>query len=369
MVDFDGTCTAHDTTPLLPRLAAYATARRRRSSEATNGDDESAGGEEANAHRDDLRRRTLQFQKLEERYFELLKGVKKLQSSSEGSEAGGLHDALDALDRPSNLVTDMVSESGVLMDLGHVDACELGGILDLGTEGVDDGEDDDGANNVDSKDQEAFEKVTVRLRKGCDVALARILSKECTTNRKEHDPPSSCEGWNLAVLSINWCPALIDAALVRPVLEKTQGMLRLKTCDTEVPVWSNSVDGDGVVSLHVPGALAKRDRIVELRSRILQSSSARGNGACCGVIVYVGDSSTDLAALLEADVGILIGNSGTTTAMAERWGVEIVPLQHRKRYGFGSGSYGSDDEEKRLWRAESWQEIDDALPELDERLS
>ena len=53
-IDFDGTCTEHDTTPLLPRLAAFF-ATRQRSSIAPESDD---------IHKQDLERRLLQFKQL-----------------------------------------------------------------------------------------------------------------------------------------------------------------------------------------------------------------------------------------------------------------------------------------------------------------
>lgn len=109
---------------------------------------------------------------------------------------------------------------------------------------------------------------------------------------------------------------------------------------------------------------------MELRSHILQTSSYDSQRS---VIVYVGDSSTDLAALLEADIGIIMGTSSSTSAIAKRWGIQIVPLEHRRDHGFGSGSSSSLDDDvgvwrkkKMLWQVESWQEIDEMLIELDE---
>jgi len=350
--------------------------------------------------------------------------IELLSSSANNNENNNneksFHDALNALDKPSNFVTQLVSESRVLRDLGYFDARQMEDILHLVTESkgestttesnaaTEDDDDDDDDDRDDDGKSLSDKKVVVRLRHGCETTLARILSDEyatTTTNeyRKEQEEEddndtnslrpnsSSCLGWSLAVLSINWCPALIDASLVRPVLKRKRDILGVTSSardDAEIPIWSNRVDADGVVSLHVPGALAKRDKITELRGRILRTTTSEddrsdddprddgssGNGS--SVIVYVGDSSTDLAALLEADVGILIGNSGSATAMAERWGVEIVPLRHRGKHGFwregvgggGGGGGGRMDEKakKVLWRVECWKEIDDMLIELDE---
>ena len=214
-----------------------------------------------------------------------------------------------------------------------------------------------------------MEKVVVRLRPGCQRTLSRILSENCSnpdTHRNEHEVPQLCWGWNVAVLSINWYPALIDASIVQPVLKQRRSVLRIDTCTTEIPIWSNQVDADGVISLRVSGALAKRDRIKELRRNIHQSSDSRN------VIVYVGDSSTDLAALLEADIGIIMGqisSSSSVTTVAERWGIQIVPLRNRRQHDFGmilSDNFERWREQGILWQVESWMEIDEMLLELDE---
>ena len=149
------------------------------------------------------------------------------------------------------------------------------------------------------------------------------------------------------------------------MLRKRRNILSIDSCDTDIPIWSNRVDGDGTVSLHVPGASAKRERIAELRRHIKTSDGS-------SAIVYIGDSSTDLAALVEADIGIIMGQSSSMTVLAERWGIQIVPSKYRSQHGFGSNS--DDDvsiwrKKKLLWQVESWQEIDEMLIELDEHWS
>ena len=340
VVDFDGTCTEHDTTPLLPRLAA-SFATRQRSSIAPESED---------IHKQDLERRLLQFKQLEDEYMRLLGDTKTALFSSdteEGEKEKSMHEVLHALDNPSTIVTKMVSESRVLEGLGHASSDELGDLI-----AVD--------HDVDVGDN----KVVVRLRQGCDHTLARILLDNDEDKSKRD---ASCLGWSLAVLSINWCPNLIDAALIQPVLKKRRSILQIDACETEIPVWSNQVDGEGVVVLHVPGALAKRDRIVELRQHIQQRNESPES-----LIVYVGDSSTDLAALLEADIGIIMGQSKSTSIIAERWGVKIIPLDQRNQHGFDrrlGGFINKKSEKKILWQVDNWHEIDTLLIELDEHWS
>ena len=372
VVDFDGTCTEHDTTPLLPRLAAFAT--RLRSSII------SAEVNSSNIlHKQDLDRRLVQFQCLEDEFVKRYDKAKSSLLTSYDNDQQSIHEILDALDEPSTIVTGMVSESRVLAGLGYLNSSELEGALRL--YGVTNATDfdpsetadfgslgdlkilNDGA-NVNPSDVE-FRKVTIRLRHGCEGTLARILSENNEDDSSHKKDSPSCLGWSLAVLSINWCPALIDASLVKPVLKRQRSALGVNSCKTEIPIWSNQVDGEGVVSLHVPGASAKRDRIIELRRHIHMRSDSSS------MIVYVGDSPTDISALLEADIGIVIGNSSSTKIIAARWSIQIVPLQHRDQHGFESildGDLGNR-RKKLLWQAESWKEIDDMLIQLDEKWS
>lgn len=389
MVDFDGTCTEHDTTPLLPRLAAFATRQR---SSYISADGENYGESIADIsdnllHKQDLERRLVQFQCLEDefvkRYEEakssLLSNNKETPSQGEGKDLKSMHDILDGLDEPSTIVTGMVSDSRVLAGLGDLTASELEGALQL--YGISTATDDElsetadlgGIGDVqllgdDARDDSngEFRKVIVRLRHGCEGTLARILSENNEDELGHEEDSSLCLGWGLAVLSINWCPALIDASLIQPVLKRRRSALGVNSCTTEIPIWSNQVDGNGVVSLHVPGASAKRDRIIELRRHI----QARRDGP--SVIVYVGDSPTDLSALLEADIGVIMGNSSSTNMLAARFFIQIKPLQHRNQHGFGSILDGNHDnwrKQKLLWRAESWKEIDDMLIQLEEHWS
>jgi hypothetical protein len=108
---------------------------------------------------------------------------------------------------------------------------------------------------------------------------------------------------------------------------------------------------------------------VELRRNIHQSSDS------ASVIVYVGDSLTDLAALLEADIGIIMGGQNSTsslTTIADRWGIQIVPLKHRRQHDFDAivrDYSGIRRKQIILWQVESWQEIDEMLLEFDEQWS
>ena len=368
VVDFDGTCTEHDTTPLLPRLAALSARSRSSISQSVAGKDNKSSpttnDSDGYNHQKDLQKRLDQFQLLEDEFMKRYGEARSNMFSNEDDQSTSLYDVLDALDEPSCIVTDMVSASGCLSGLGHADTTEVEGMLNLHgvTETDKDAKEERTLENENNIENHPDDKVVVRLRQGCESTLSRILLDDMA---KPKEDAHTCLGWSLAVLSINWCPALIDASIVQPIIRRRRSLMNIKSCDTEVPIWSNEVNRDGVVTLHVPGALAKRDRILELKRYIKRDCDQTQS-----TVIYVGDSSTDLAGLLAADVGIIMGNSSSLIQIAKSWGVQIVPLKHRSEHGFESMIMAdrseTDSEKKILWQVDEWQEIDEALQEIDE---
>jgi phosphoserine phosphatase len=278
VVDFDGTCTEKDTTPLLPKLTAIVC--------------------------DDIehqqQQRLARFEQLEREFVRLYAAARMKMCS----QTMTLCDALDSLDDVSKRVTEQVSKSGVLLGLSSASPEDILSIIE--------------------RDSDVRAHVT--LRSGCAPVLAQAMGSS----------------WQLGVLSINWCPSLIDATLLR-CLPSTSTSSSGCCAQNDVPIWSNSVDQRGVVSQHVVGALDKKARIAKLKRS--------------GFVVYIGDSTTDLAALVEADLGILIGHSKSTTSIAEEWGIEVVPLNQRQ-------AMEKDESASVIWMAESWSEIELLLTDL-----
>ena len=380
VVDFDGTCTEHDTTPLLPKLASFA-ARSRSSLSHAGNDDKSNTDVEQVVNFDleqDLQRRLSQFEQLENEFLKRYSQAKEkllLNETDDSAEIRkSIHDVLDALDEPSTTVTHMVSASGVLRGLGRIDSNELERMLSI--KGVSTTSLSSSIVDTDKREQggktavdvQSDDMIEIQLRPGCETTLARLLTSHSSQNKQSQENDlsheTSCLGWSVAILSINWCPALIEASLVQPVLRKKRSLLNEQHCETEVPIWSNSVDEEGVVALHVPGALAKRDRITELRKHLEYKHVGLGDGNANDkhLIVYIGDSSTDLAALLEADIGIIMGDSISTRSIAEKWNIRILPLNQFHANSFG---FGIQKNVQSLWQTESWQEINEVLIKLD----
>ncbi|KAK9806664.1 hypothetical protein WJX73_005744 [Symbiochloris irregularis] len=81
---------------------------------------------------------------------------------------------------------------------------------------------------------------------------------------------------------------------------------------------SNSAQmvSSGTLVRHMQNALDKRAKVKEL------ASVAKADG----ITVYVGDSVTDLGALLEADIGIVMGGNSTLARVAAAAGITIQPL-------------------------------------------
>lgn len=211
------------------------------------------------------------FQKFTNEYLEGIESILKSQNLEEYSsntlDLGGLSSCLQQMDDHSSAVTFRVSESRCLSD---IQPQALNRALA----------------EWRSNPSEA-PIVLPALRPGCVGTLSSLASRGCA----------------LGVLSINWSPALIRAFLDEELHHGYE-------------LWCNELQEDGRVQLLIPGAAEKRDIIAQLVKR------ATGSGP----VIYVGDSATDLLALLEANVGILIGESRTARRLAAKFGVPIRPL-------------------------------------------
>ena len=286
ITDFDGTVTAIDTTPLVPHLAARG-----------------QGGATAGL---------LRFRELEERYLTQLSQCKdtiRAQRADVGAaisfDAEGLEAALAAMDEVSNTITEELSQTGVLAGIAPASVAPA---------------------IAEWRAQPSAAPCQVpALREGCEQTLAGALA---------------C-GWRLGILSLNWCPPVIHALL--PVL---------KSFPPPADVWCNSIDeASGRVSNTVNGAVAKREIIEKLVKQVRESSAAASaEDGHRPLVVYVGDSATDLLAMLAADVGILIGESGWSREIAERFGLVIEPLDQQDLIG-------TEARREVVFEAQSWLDI------------
>lgn len=107
----------------------------------------------------------------------------------------------------------------------------------------------------------------------------------------------------------------------------------------------------GDISVNFSAAFGKRERFLDL------ATAARGTSR--NLTIYVGDSVTDLLAMLDADIGILVGNDTSFERVASTFGISIRPLISV----YEALRRGSDvDEVSRPWgriyRVAHWSEID-----------
>lgn len=303
VVDFDGTCTENDTTGILQKIASSFSKEK----------DE------------DRQKRQETWNQLEQEYFKEYEKVKQTilgTITSSNEEKYTLDDALDALDAVSTSVTHKVSSTKVLSGL-PTSTADMQQMLD---------------HNLEYKNG-------VKLQKGCIKALSKAIAK----------------GWKFGVLSINWSPQLIDAALLQPLREDFYESDLFTTEEEELNkksllplheiLWSNKIDSDGRIELVVPGAIEKRERLRMLRPLEKYTSDNH-------ILIYIGDSATDLLGLLEADIGILVGQSSTINSFAKHWGIRLAPLSELSQSSYIKNS---DKMLKTIWTTDDWNEIDLAL--------
>ena len=132
--------------------------------------------------------------------------------------------------------------------------------------------------------------------------------------------------------------------------------------------WCNDADSDGAITLHLPDASAKRERMRNLKERLLKEhqvateSAYNAENTCTRhpLVIYIGDSSTDLSGLLEADIGIMIGRSSTVLRIADRWKIPLAPLKERRELCDGL----HDDDANTVWMADGWDDVEAVLSGL-----
>ena len=288
VTDFDGTCTQTDTTALVPRLAARAAPTPAAAQKVLS-----------------------RFGELEELY---LSGLSRCKTD-ELPAAASLEDALASMDAISNGVIAQLSASGIL---AGIRGTAVGPAIS------------------EWRSQSSTEAGVPQLRDGCVATL---------------EAAAAC-GWELGVLSICWCPAIIRAYL--PLLEgNSEGESGSPLVASRI--WSNRIDEhSGEIANEIDGAVAKRAIIQRL---VQEESETAGEGGRRRV-VYLGDSTTDLLAMLAADVGILIGESGSARELARRFGVSIKPLAPLGDGAFEGDALTCDEHDgSTIWEAASWDEV------------
>lgn len=277
VVDFDDTCTSEDTTSMIARAAITAASKK--------------GADPATA-----------FAQGEEKLHWLVQNY---------------------LARRGNLLDEILPEPPLEDELEEFDMAWLGDFLDRISEF------DREMNSVviESKILSGVKKgaltevgASVPLRPGCLSLLKHAVDSGVPT----------------VVVSVNWSGEMVAAALSQQglpvVLAGGAGGTRAGVEGAPPPlgavvVYCNELEYFGDVST---GGMKRRCECAADKGRVfddlLLGIAAEGHAAEGGVSVYIGDSMTDLSALISADVGIVMGSNQLVRQVASAAGVAIRHL-------------------------------------------
>ncbi len=151
------------------------------------------------------------------------------------------------------------------------------------------------------------------------------------------------DGVAVEILSANWSKALIEGA--------TEGL-----CDkiiTNSLAYDTAGRSTGSIHLHVVSARDKL-RKFRLRKKNPPNPDEIGDGGVTRTL-YIGDSISDFLAILDADLGVLIGQSPTAMQTIEQFRLPTQRLQEGTRFDF-SRRY-----QRTILLVDSWKVLDDFL--------
>ena len=160
-------------------------------------------------------------------------------------------------------------------------------------------------------------------------------------------------GVEVEILSANWSEALIEGA--------TEGL-----CDqiiTNSLAYDTAGRSTGDIHLHVVSARDKLRKFKERKKnppnpdKIPDTRDSRWNrNGDEGVrMLYIGDSISDFLAILDADLGVLIGQNHTAMQTIERFRLPTLRLHERTRFNPSLSYRGT------ILLVNSWKTLDDFL--------
>lgn len=124
-------------------------------------------------------------------------------------------------------------------------------------------------------------------------------------------------GMELHILSVNWSKRFLES------------MIKVQWPESKISVHANELDGlqesisadsisTGMIEKRLTGPLQKG----ELLRKLFDADRSKSDGPR----VYIGDSIGDLSALLEADIGIVIGTSSSLRKVCSIYGIKLQSL-------------------------------------------
>lgn len=204
----------------------------------------------------------------------------------------------------------------------------------------------------------------------CGVPLERMLDQ--AVNVKVRD------GWwqlyrqlsarkvSVVIASVNWSAELIGEVMRRGHTSALSGDSENEYCVECARVFANEmeIDKNGQFTGRMKSVLRtgadKQLLLRELKGtlaaeNVTQSAADNAHGETQrGLVCYCGDSGTDFLALLEADIGIIVGRRASLLSKAKDCGVDVVPLREA---GLSTPPQRETDVNKRLYLIESWSEL------------
>ena len=150
-------------------------------------------------------------------------------------------------------------------------------------------------------------------------------------------------GVAVEILSANWSESLIEGATER-------------LCDqiiTNSLIYDGAGRSTGGIHLHVVSA---RDKLRKFRERKKNPPNPDevGDGGVTRTL-YIGDSISDFLAILDADLGVLIGQNPTAMQTIERFRLPTQRLQEGARFDSSRHYQGT------ILLVDSWMNLDDFL--------
>lgn len=170
----------------------------------------------------------------------------------------------------------------------------------------------------------------VRVRKGFGEFMGRVEAEA-------QAGADGGRGWTVGVVSVNW-----SGQFIQGVVEAGCGGPRSAAGMVVLSNWVEASEGQ----VEGPSEIGKEPLVTAGDKLRAMQHYTRDYGKEGEAVVYVGDSPTDLACLMEADLGVVMADDGETKL-----------LETLKRIGFDVPHVGEAGEESRLVWAKDFEEV------------
>jgi len=133
-------------------------------------------------------------------------------------------------------------------------------------------------------------------------------------------------GWDVAIVSVNWSRDWVEGILGKDVAKEVVFMkVNRAGGNQQGRVVGPEGDPEGVLVTAGDKLRAVREVLQQQPKREREREHGKGEGSSSSRWVYVGDSTTDLACLVEAHVGIVIADhdGGSLLGALRRFGREV----------------------------------------------